>query len=104
MAVNDLAAVKNDTVLLVNGQLKASSLNVAAAGPSEIGMAGDTFESVRVAATLHDIGKMYVPAEILTKPGKLAPVVDRTYALGEAADAFRYLGEGHAQGKVVITV
>lgn len=41
VAVNDLAAVKNDTVLMVNGQVKASSLNVAANGPSEIGMAGE---------------------------------------------------------------
>jgi NADPH:quinone reductase-like Zn-dependent oxidoreductase len=32
------------------------------------------------------------------------PVVDRRYALSEIADAFRYMGEGHAQGKVVITV
>jgi hypothetical protein len=28
----------------------------------------------------------------------------RTYALGEAAHAFRYLGEGHARGKLVVTV
>jgi hypothetical protein len=34
----------------------------------------------------------------------VTPVVERTYPLGEAADAFRYLGAGHAQGKLVITV
>jgi len=31
-------------------------------------------------------------------------VVDRSYDLSEIADAFRYLGEGHARGKVVVTV
>jgi NADPH:quinone reductase-like Zn-dependent oxidoreductase len=35
---------------------------------------------------------------------KVTPVVERSYALSEAADAFRYLGEGHAQGKLVIIV
>ena len=36
--------------------------------------------------------------------GKVTPVVDRTYPLGEAADALRYLAEGHPAGKVVIKV
>jgi NADPH:quinone reductase-like Zn-dependent oxidoreductase len=36
--------------------------------------------------------------------GKVAPVIDRTYSLGEAADAIRYLETGHARGKVVVTV
>ncbi len=36
--------------------------------------------------------------------GKVAPVIDRRYELSGIADAFRYLGEGHARGKVVITV
>ena len=36
--------------------------------------------------------------------GTVTPVIDRRYALSEIGDAFRYLGEGHAQGKIVITV
>jgi NADPH:quinone reductase-like Zn-dependent oxidoreductase len=36
--------------------------------------------------------------------GKVTPVIDRTYSLNETADAIRYLGEGHARGKVVVTV
>jgi NADPH:quinone reductase-like Zn-dependent oxidoreductase len=36
--------------------------------------------------------------------GKVTPVIDRTYPLSETPEAFRYLDEGHAQGKVVITV
>ena len=36
--------------------------------------------------------------------GKLTPVIDRTYPLSEVPEAIRYLEEGHAQGKVVISV
>ncbi len=40
----------------------------------------------------------------LIEQGKVKPVIDRCYPLSEAADAFRYLGEGHAQGKIVVTM
>jgi len=40
----------------------------------------------------------------LVEAGKLRPVVDRTYKLNETAEAMRYLGEGHARGKIIITV
>jgi len=40
----------------------------------------------------------------LIESGKVRPVIDRTYPLNETADAMRYLEEGHARGKVVITV
>jgi NADPH:quinone reductase-like Zn-dependent oxidoreductase len=40
----------------------------------------------------------------LIEAGKVAPVIDRTYPLSEVPEAIRYLEEGHAQGKVVITV
>ena len=40
----------------------------------------------------------------LLEVGKVRPVIDRRYELSEIADALRYMGEGHAQGKIVITV
>jgi len=40
----------------------------------------------------------------LIETGKVKPVIDRSYPLRETAEAFRYYGEGHARGKVVITV
>ena len=40
----------------------------------------------------------------LLEAGKVAPVIDRRYPLSEVPEAMRYLEEGHAKGKVVITV
>ena len=40
----------------------------------------------------------------LLESGKITPVIDRTYPLSRAAEAFAYLDAGHAQGKVVITL
>ncbi len=40
----------------------------------------------------------------LLEAGKVKPVIDRCYKLSEVPEAFRYFAEGHAQGKVVITV
>jgi NADPH:quinone reductase-like Zn-dependent oxidoreductase len=40
----------------------------------------------------------------LLERGAVTPCVERTYPLTEAANAFRYLGEGHARGKLVVTV
>jgi len=40
----------------------------------------------------------------LIEAGKVTPVIDRTYPLSEVPEAIRYLEEGHAQGKVVISV
>jgi NADPH:quinone reductase-like Zn-dependent oxidoreductase len=40
----------------------------------------------------------------LMEAGKIKPVIDRRYSLGEVPQAIRYLEEGHARGKVVITL
>jgi NADPH:quinone reductase-like Zn-dependent oxidoreductase len=40
----------------------------------------------------------------LMETGKVTPVIDRRYALSEAPEAIRYLEEGHARGKVIITL
>jgi NADPH:quinone reductase-like Zn-dependent oxidoreductase len=40
----------------------------------------------------------------LIESGKVTPVIDRTYPLSEVPDAMRYLEQGHARGKVVITL
>jgi len=40
----------------------------------------------------------------MMQSGKLKPVIDRTYKLAEVPAAIAYLEQGHARGKVVITV
>jgi NADPH:quinone reductase-like Zn-dependent oxidoreductase len=47
--------------------------------------------------------QMVVLKELL-EAGKITPVIDRTYPLSELPEAIRYLEEGDARGKVVITV
>ncbi|MFJ7826548.1 NAD(P)-dependent alcohol dehydrogenase [Psychrobacillus sp. NPDC096623] len=40
----------------------------------------------------------------LLEAGKLKPIIDKSYALSEVPNAFRYFEEGHTQGKIVITI
>ncbi len=40
----------------------------------------------------------------LFEAGKVAPIIDRVYPLSETPEALRYYGEGHAKGKIVITI
>jgi len=40
----------------------------------------------------------------LLQSGKVTPVIDRTYPLSQAAEAIGYLEQGHARGKVVLTI
>ncbi len=39
----------------------------------------------------------------LIEAGRVVPFIERRYPLSQAADALRYLEEGHAQGKIVLT-
>ena len=40
----------------------------------------------------------------LIEAGKVTPVIDRTYPLSDVPEAIRYMREGRARGKLVITV
>ena len=40
----------------------------------------------------------------LIEDGKLTPIVDRTYPLADTAEGLHYIEQGHARGKVVVTV
>jgi len=51
-------------------QLRVADLSRAIA--TEMKFSPDRIESIRIAASIHDIGKLSIPAEILSKPGKLS--------------------------------
>ena len=53
-------------------QYRVHQLSVAIA--RELGLPREKIEAVRIAALIHDIGKMAIPSEILTKPGKLSDI------------------------------
>jgi NADPH:quinone reductase-like Zn-dependent oxidoreductase len=42
--------------------------------------------------------------QLLIEEGKVTPVVGRTFALPDASEAVRLLGEGHSTGKIVVTI
>jgi len=53
-------------------QLRVADLARAIA--TEMGLPQDTIDGIRMAGSIHDIGKLSIPAEILSKPGKLSDV------------------------------
>jgi len=53
-------------------QRRVAMLAVAIA--KELGLSDETVETIRLAATIHDIGKINIPASILTKPGRLTDI------------------------------
>ncbi|HET6754274.1 MAG TPA: NAD(P)-dependent alcohol dehydrogenase, partial [Jiangellaceae bacterium] len=85
--------------LYVGGSV-ATLLQVLLIGPL-IGRAKDM--KIRLLAVR--LGAQHLtPIVELHQAGKIATVIDRRYRLSDVSEALRYLGEGHAKGKVVIIV
>lgn len=53
-------------------QRRVADIAVAIAG--DLGLDPDTIEGIELAASIHDIGKIGIPSEILARPGRLSPV------------------------------
>ena len=53
---------------------QARSADLARAIATEMGLPHDKIEAIRMAGTIHDIGKLSIPAEILSKPTKLSEI------------------------------
>jgi len=62
-----------------------------------------TGRKIRILAVQPNLEDLVYIAE-LYEAGKVVPVIDRRYPLSEVPEALRYLGEGRAKGKVVITL
>ncbi len=60
--------------------------------------------SVKMGSLLVTPNKDLAFMKELIEAGQVKPVIDRCYPLSEAGQALRYYGEGHARGKVIVTV
>jgi NADPH:quinone reductase-like Zn-dependent oxidoreductase len=65
--------------------------------------------SEKVGRTMGNVSAQIDKKDMLTligllEAGKVVPVIDKRYPLNEVAEALRYLGAGHARGKLVIQV
>ena len=58
-------------------------------------------KKIRLLAVRLGVGHL-APLVELCQAGKIATVIDRRYQLNEVPEALRYLGDGHAKGKVVV--
>src|SRR5436190_7645925 len=100
-------------VLTPNGTCVLAGIGGAGLHPETWGRIGGTFKAdllsrfgnqkfVRYTTTTNKEDLKLL--SYLVQTGKVTPVIDRTYKLSETAEAMRYFEEGHARGKVVITV
>ena len=93
-------ALSPEGIYVASGGSMAQSFQAVLIGPF-ISMTGSkTMGGMMVKPNQNDLVFM----KELLEAGKVVPVIDRRYPLSEVAEAFHYIGEGHAKGKVVITV
>jgi NADPH:quinone reductase-like Zn-dependent oxidoreductase len=93
-------ALRSDGSYFLAGGSVATILQILLLGPWIRRTTGKKIRVLAVRPNIEDID--FVKELIETR--KITPVIDKTYPLGEVPEAIRYVGEGHAQGKVVITV
>ena len=87
-------------VYVMAGGSKAQIFQAMLVGPLMSAAGGRKMGGLSAKANREDL----VFIKGLLETGKVVPVIDRRYPLSETAEALRYLGEGHARGKVVVTV
>lgn len=76
-------------------QRRVSELSVRIS--ESMGMSPEQTDEIRIASLLHDIGKMSVPAEILSKPGKLSDI-EFELTKGHAEAGYRIIAAAHLEG------
>lgn len=110
-----------DLILAANGNRSVFDYQRALGPKGAYVMAGGTLKQIMQSMTLgplisqkdgkklggvstsHNQNDLEMLSELL-EAGKIVPVIDRVYPFKEAPEALRYLGTGHAQGKVVVKV
>jgi NADPH:quinone reductase-like Zn-dependent oxidoreductase len=93
-------ALRSDGRYFLAGGSVATMLQILLLGPWISVIANKKIRILAVRPNLEDM--VYVTE--LCEAGKVTPVIDQTYSLSEVPEAIGYVGDGHAQGKVVITV
>jgi NADPH:quinone reductase-like Zn-dependent oxidoreductase len=97
------ALTPKGTLVLISGDSRGHLLGPVARLLRALAMS--PFVSQRmVAFTMKPNGEDMELLRGLLEAGGLTPVIDRTYPLTEVPEAIRYLEQGHARGKVVVTV
>jgi PAS domain S-box-containing protein/putative nucleotidyltransferase with HDIG domain len=66
---------------------------------AEMGMSAQQTEDIRTAALVHDVGKVSVPAEILSKPGKLTPL-EFSLIQGHAESGYEILASANMEHEI----
>src|SRR5438067_6991056 len=95
---------------------KAKYVMIGGGGPNDQGLIGPLFRPIKAMLLSPFVSQemgmfmadtnqkdLAVLADLM-QSGKVKPVIDRTYKLSEVPAAIAYLEQGHARGKVVITV
>jgi NADPH:quinone reductase-like Zn-dependent oxidoreductase len=93
-------ALSSEGIYVATGGSMKQSLQAIMIGPFISMTGGKKMGGMLVKPNQNDL----VFIKELIEANKVKPVIDRRYPLSKAADAFHYMGEGRAQGKVVITV
>jgi len=93
-------ALKPNGTYFVVGGSTGTLLQVLLLGPWIRRFEGKNLRVLAVERNQEDLAAIIE----LWEAGKIVPVIDRRYRLSEAAEALRYVDEGHARGKVVIVV
>ena len=93
-------ALRSDGSYFLAGGSVATMLQILVVGPWIRATTGKKVRILAVRPNIEDVDFM----KHLIEAGKVTPVIDKTYPLSEVPEAIGYVGDGRAQGKVVITV
>lgn len=87
-------------IYVMAGGAQAQMFQALLLGPWKSKRGGKKLGALTVKPNQADLALL----KALLETGKVVPVIDKRYPLHEVPEALRYLGTGHAQGKIVITV